>query len=151
MVADRCAAMLRLTLLSSALAFCASAAAQVSTLGDVKAQGGVRLSAQELRDLMPEAKVVSRTQGGSTRYWHNRPDGTFSATTDGRGQSGGRNLYATAEGTWRVTDEGRLCVTIAWPRSPDNWCRYMFRLDNKYYGAGTLSNESTASEFEFSK
>lgn len=151
MVADRCAAMLRLTLLPVLLAFCASAGAQVSTLGDVKAQGGVRLSAQQLRDLMPEANVVSRTQGGSTRYWHNRPDGTFSASTDGRGQSGGRNIYATAEGTWRVSDDGRLCVRIAWPRSPDDWCRYMFRLANKYYGAGTLSNESTASEFEFSK
>ena len=143
--------MLRPVLLFALLAFSSAAGAQVSTLGDVKARGGVQLSAQELRDLMPDANVVSRTQGGSTRYWHNRPDGSFSASTDGRGQSGGRNLYATAEGTWRVTDEGRLCVTIAWPRSPDNWCRYMFRLDNKYYGAGTLSNESTASEFEFRK
>lgn len=141
----------RRVLLFALLAFSSAAGAQVSTLGDVKARGGVQLSAQELRDLMPDANVVSRTQGGSTRYWHNRPDGSFSASTDGRGQSGGRNLYATAEGTWRVTDEGRLCVTIAWPRSPDNWCRYMFRLDNKYYGAGTLSNESTASEFEFRK
>jgi len=133
------------------LALSAPAAAQVSTLGDVKMKGGVRLSAQELRDLMPGATVVSRTQAGSTRHWQNRPDGTFTATSDGRGQSGGRNTYASGEGTWRVTDEGRLCVTIAWPRSPDDWCRYMFKLDDRYYGVGTLSNESTASEFEFTK
>src|SRR5690242_8023230 len=110
--------MLRPILLVAACAICSSADAQVSTLGDVKAQGGVQLTAQELRNLMPEANVVSRTQGGSTRYWHNRPDGTFSAVSDGRGQTGGRNAYANAEGTWRVTDEGRLCVSIPWPRAP---------------------------------
>jgi hypothetical protein len=141
--------MLRPLFFVAAYAICSSAGAQVATLGDVKAQGGVQLSAQELRNLMPEANVVSRTQGGSTRYWHNRPDGTFSAVSDGRGQTGGRNAYANAEGTWRVTDEGRWCVSIPWPRAPDNWCRYIFRLDEKYYGVGTLSNESTASEFEF--
>jgi hypothetical protein len=143
--------MLRPTILLAALAFCSPAGAQLSTLGDVKARDGVRLSVQELQDLMPDANVVSRTQGGSSRYWHNRPDGTLSAASDGRGQSGGRNSYASAEGTWRIADDGRLCVKIAWPRSPDDWCRYIFRLDNKYYGVGSLSNESTASEFEFSK
>jgi len=143
--------MLRVIVFLAASAFFSSAGAEVSTLGDVKAQGGVRLNAQELRNLMPEANVVSRTQGGSTRYWHNRPDGTFSAVSDGRGQTGGGTAYANAEGTWRVTDEGQLCVSIPWPRAPDNWCRYMFRLEGKYYGVGTLSNESTASEFEFRK
>jgi hypothetical protein len=129
----------------------AHAVAQVSTLGDVKAQGGIQLSAQELRNLMPDANIVSRTQGGSTRYWHNRPDGTLTAASDGRGQTGGGTAYASAEGTWRVNDDGKLCVSIPWPRTPDNWCRYMFRLESKYYGVGTLSNESTASEFEFAK
>ena len=133
------------------LLLCSPAGAQESSLGDVKAKGGVQLDVRELRDLMPGAKVVSRTQAGSTRSWQNRPDGTFTATSDGRGQSGGRNTYASGEGTWRVTDDGKWCVTIQWPRSPDNWCRYMFRLDDKYYGVGTLSNESTTSEFEFSK
>jgi len=135
------------------LAFALSppAGAQVSTLADVKAAKGVQLGAQELRDIMPGAKVVSRTQAGSTRRWQNKADGTFSATSDGRGQSGGRNTYASADGTWRVTEEGRLCVKIAWPRSPDDWCRYMFRLGDKYYGVGSLSDETPASEFEFSK
>ncbi|HUH92407.1 MAG TPA: DUF995 domain-containing protein [Casimicrobiaceae bacterium] len=127
------------------------AGAEIATFADVRAAHGVRLGAQELRELMPEAKVVSRTAAGSTRRWQNRPDGTFAATSDGRGQSGGRNSYATAEGTWRVTDEGKLCVKIPWPRSPDDWCRYIFRLDGKYYGVGSLSDEAPASEFEFSK
>ena len=127
------------------------AGAQVASFADVKAGNGVRLSADELRALMPGAKVVSRTQAGSTRRWENRADGTFTATTDGRGQTGGRNAYATANGTWRVTDDGQLCVKIPWPRSADDWCRYMFRLGDKYYGVRALTDEAAASEFEFSK
>jgi len=143
---------LRTILLLAGLTFCALASAQVSTFSDVRAAHGVQLSAEELRALMPGASVVSRTQAGSTRHWQNRDDGTFSATTDGRGVSGGRNTYASANGTWRVTDQGQLCVKIPWPRSPDNWCRYIFKVsDNKYYGVAALSAEAPASEFEFSK
>lgn len=69
----------------------------------------------------------------------------------GRTRPGGRNSYANAEGTWRVTDDGKLCVKIPWPRSPDDWCRYIFKLGEKYYGVGSLSDEAAASEFEFSK
>jgi hypothetical protein len=133
------------------LLICPSAGAQVSTLGEVKAKGGVQLTAQQLRDLLPGSLVVSRTQAGSTRSWQNRADGTFSATSDGRGRSGGPPAYVTVEGTWRVSADGRLCVTIPWPAAPEDWCRYMFRVENTYYGVGTLSNESTASELEVSK
>ena len=133
------------------LALCPVASAQVPTLADIKAGNGVQLSAQELRDLMPGAKVVSRTLAGSTRHWQNKPDGTLSATTDGRGVSGGRNAYATAQGTWHVTDTGRWCVKIPWPRAQDDWCRFIFKLGDKYYGVGSLSDEAAASEYEFSK
>lgn len=102
------------------LGLCPLAGAQVATYADVKAGKGTQLSAQELRELMPGAKVVSRTQAGSTRHWQNEPDGTFSATSDGRGVSGGRNAYATAEGLWQVTDKGRWCVKIPWPRAQDD-------------------------------
>jgi hypothetical protein len=143
--------MFRPTLATLLLALCPLASAQVSTYADVKAGKGAQLSARELRELMPGAKVVSRTPAGSTRYWQNRPDGTFSATSDGRGVSGGRNAYASAEGTWQVTDNGRWCVKIPWPRAQDDWCRYMFKLGDKYYAVSTLSDAAPANEFEFSK
>jgi hypothetical protein len=143
--------MLRPILVMLLPGLCPLAGAQVSTYADVKAGKGAQLSAQELRELMPGAKVVSRTQAGSTRHWRNKPDGTFSATSDGRGVSGGRNAYATAEGTWQVTDNGRWCVKIPWPRAQDDWCRYMFKLGDRYYGVSALSDEAPASEFEFSK
>lgn len=128
-----------------------AATVQVTTYADVKAQGGARVDGAELKLLMPDAKVISRTQAGSTRSWHNNPDGTFSASSDGRGTSGGRNTYSSAPGTWRVDGEGRLCVTIQWPRNPDDWCRFIFRVGTLYYAVGRLNDNAEASEFEFSK
>jgi uncharacterized protein DUF995 len=133
------------------LGFCSLASAQVTTFSDVKAKNGVQLSAAELQELMPGAKVVSRTQAGSTRSWTNKPNGTFSASSDGRGTGGGRNAYGFGEGTWRVADNGRLCVTIQWNRTPEDWCRYIFKVDKMYYGVGRLDDNAPASEFEFSK
>ena len=39
---------------------------------------------------------------GSTRRWQNKPDGTFTASSDGRGSSGGLNSYASSGGTWII-------------------------------------------------
>ena len=133
------------------LAFVGIATAQIATYADVKAQAGVRVDGAELKQLMPNAKVLSRTQAGSTRSWQNNADGTFTATSDGRGSSGGSNSYATAAGTWRVNESGQLCVAIKWPRNPDDWCRTMFRVGSKYYGVARLEDNAPASEFEFTK
>jgi hypothetical protein len=65
------------------LGACSIAIAQPATLAEVRSKNGVRLSASQVRELMPGAKVVSRTPAGSTRHWENKPDGTFSASTDG--------------------------------------------------------------------
>jgi hypothetical protein len=129
----------------------AAAGAQALTFADVKAKNATQLTADELRELMPGAKVVSRTQAGSTRYWQNKPDGTFTASSDGRGSCGGRNCSSTAPGTWRVQDNGTLCVTIKWPTAQDDWCRYIFKAGDKYYGVGRREDSAAASEFEFSK
>jgi len=142
--------MLRLIVAIASLGLCSLAGAQITTLADVKAKNGVQLSAEELKQLMPGAKVVSRTQAGSTRTWTNGADGTFVASTDGRGFSG-KTSYATAQGTWRVGDNGRLCVTIKWNVAQDDWCRVMFKVGDKYYGVGRLDDNAPASEFEISK
>jgi hypothetical protein len=139
--------MLRLCWVVVALGLCSAASAQVATLGDVKAQHGVELGTDELRKLMPGAKIVSRAPA-NTRLWENRPDGTFIASSEGRGTADGRS--ATGAGTWKVTDDGRLCVTIAWPRSPDNWCRHIYKLGDRYYGVGGADDKLVAHEFEFS-
>lgn len=142
--------MRRLSVAALALGLCSLARADVATLADVKAQHGVQLSADELRRFMPGAKVVSRVPVGSSRSWKNNPDGTFLASSDGRGSNGGSNALGKGPGTWRVTDEGKLCVTIKWPRNPDDWCRRIFKVGDKYYGVGGSDDNSVAHEFEFS-
>ena len=143
--------MFRIAVAAVAAGLSAAAAAQVPTYSDVKARNGVQLTTADLRQLVPGAKVVSRTQAGSTRTWENKLDGTLNATTDGRGVSGGRNAYTQSPGTWQVTEGGRYCVKIPWPRSPDDWCFYMFRVGDKYYGVGRLDDGATTMEFEFKK
>ena len=127
------------------------AGAQALTLADVKAKKATQLTADELRALMPGAKVVSRTPQGSTRYWQNKPDGIFTASSDGRGSCGGRNCPSTGAGTWRVQDNGTLCVTIKWPTISEDWCRYVFTAGDKYYAVGKHEDNAPANEFEFSK
>jgi hypothetical protein len=110
--------MFRLIVAIVSLGVCSLAGAQVTSLADVKAKNGVQLSAEELKQLMPGAKVIGRTQAGST---------------------------------WRVADNGRLCVKINWNVSPDDWCRVMFKVGDKYYGVGRLDDNAPASEFEILK
>jgi hypothetical protein len=133
--------------------FGASAIADVQALSfaEVKARNATQVSADDLQTLMPGAKVVNRTPDGSTRTWQNKPDGTFIASSDGRGSCGGRNCHASGTGTWRVRDNGTLCVTIKWPTQSEDWCRYVFKAGNKYYAVGKREDSAVANEFEFSK
>jgi hypothetical protein len=109
-------------------------------LTDVKAQGGQQLSVEELRALLPEAKVVSYTRTGSTRSWRNDADGTFAASSDGRGFRGGNP--GRARGTWHIGDNGTFCVTLEWPSITEQWCRYLFKLGDKYFGVKSLVDQS---------
>jgi hypothetical protein len=133
-------------------AVCGVAQAQVLTLADVKAQNAVQLSADDLRQLIPSAKVVSHTNAGSTRRWENASDGTMVASSDRKGVSAGRTYMTSGSGTWRVADNGTYCVTIKWSaRSTEEWCRHIFKDGDKYYGFGKLEDTAHANEFEFSK
>jgi len=142
---------MRLALFCTTLVVWSAAAADILVYADVKSNGGVQLSAAQLNELLPGAKVISKTQAGSTRTWQNKTDGTLSASTDGRGVSGGRNAYATGEGTWKVADDGRWCVKIGWPRNPDDWCRFMFKVGDKYYAVSRTEDSAQTMEFEISK
>ena len=121
-------------------------------LNDLKAQNGVQLSADELKQLMPNAKVVSHHKEGSTRRWTNEPDGKFVASSDQRRDISRLGKSASAPGTWHVGDNGTYCVTIDWRERSENWCRYIFKVGEKYYGVKTVTDGATiAHEFEFSK
>jgi Protein of unknown function (DUF995) len=122
-------------------------------LDDLKSQNGVQLTVDELKVLMPGAKVVSQAgTTGSTRRWTNDLDGKFVASSDNRSGSGGHGGNTTAQGTWSITDNGTYCVTLEWRRLTENWCRYIFKVGDKYYGVSSIDSGTTkAHEFEFSK
>jgi Protein of unknown function (DUF995) len=109
------------------------------------------VSAEELKQLIPGAKVVSRTDAGSTRNWENKTDGTFVASSDSAGKGSGRSRPGSGNGTWRVADDGTYCVAIEWNRTPEKWCRHIFKAADKYYGVAKLEDSAPAHEFEFSK
>src|SRR5664279_1318571 len=106
--------MFRLALAAALLALGSLAAAQAPNFTELKAKNPVQLSADELSQLIPGAKVVSRTNAGSTRMWTNKADGTLAASSDGRGATGGRGYASSAEGTWKLNGQGKWCVKIQW-------------------------------------
>jgi hypothetical protein len=120
-------------------------------LKDLKAQNGVQLSADELNQLLPNAKVTSYFSG-STRTWKNEPGGSFTALSDFRRSMKPGMAQATGQGTWHVGKDGAYCVSIDWPQRSEKWCRYLFKVGGKYYGVKSIDDESAiAHEFEFSK
>jgi hypothetical protein len=121
-------------------------------LNDLKAQNAIQLTVDELRQLLPGANMSRRTNAGSTHRWTNEPGGQMIVSSDGTGRFQGSGRGGTGKGTWHIGDNGTYCVTIEWNRSSDNWCRYLFRLGDKYYGVNSVANGTApAMEFEISK
>jgi hypothetical protein len=141
--------MFRLLVLSIALALPVVVQAADLLLSDLRARHAVELSADDLRQLMPNARVASVHENGSVRHWKNEPNGKFLASSNVRGKL--KTLPSQGRGTWRVSDDGTYCVTIEWPRLTENWCKYLFKLDGKYYGVDSVANpHAKALDFEFS-
>ena len=144
--------MLRALVVAVSLGACVVAAGQALPLADVKANGGVQLTADELKQLLPGTKVVNMNAAGSTRRWTNSPDGTVVASTDGHGASSGRNMPAAGQGTWHLADNGTYCVNIKWGvMVTEDWCSYMFKAGDKYYATRRLDDNAPAGKFDISK
>jgi hypothetical protein len=142
--------MLRHIIASVMLSLPLAAYAGGLVLNDIKAQNGVQLSVEELKQLLPNAKVVSYFKE-SKRRWTNEKDGNFMAWSDARAHAAiGKTIQG--KGTWHIGDNGTYCVTIDWPGRSENWCRYIFKVGGKYYGVKTVADGATiAHKFEFSK
>lgn len=124
-------------------------------LSDIKDANGQQLSVDELRSLMPGAHITNTIPNGSTRMWVNDTNGSLNASSDNKGNigSGGRNVQvAHATGTWSVNDNGSYCVNLEWRALTENWCRFMFKVGDKYYGVTSLANGAAiATEFRIEK
>jgi hypothetical protein len=144
--------MRRTILFAASMMVCSFASSQVLTLAEVKAKNATQLTADDLKQQLTGAKVVSQDIAGSTRRWENDPSGDFSASTDGRGgAAGGKPNPGTGSGTWKVDANGTYCAHIKWNRRSEDSCQYIFKAGDKYYGFETLDDKALANQFEFSK
>lgn len=104
------------------------AAAERLTFEQVRQANAARLSADELRTLVPGG-TYKLTAGRLQTTWSHTPDGKLS----GRRIVGGRN--DARNGTWRISDDGAYCVDAV-GNSPDDvvkWCRHVYRLNGALY------------------
>ncbi|VVD86892.1 hypothetical protein PCE31106_01410 [Pandoraea cepalis] len=137
------------------LALSSFAHADPMHLSDIQSANGQQLSVDELRTLMPGAHITHLANNGSTRKWINDTNGSLNATSDNKGSigSGSRaNQVAHATGTWSVNGNGSYCVNLEWRAMTENWCRFMFKVGDKYYGVTSLANGAAlATEFRIEK
>jgi len=127
--------------------FCGIAAAQ-EKLTVASLQNPQKLNADEVRALVTGAGVTSVSAAGSVRRWDNDASGKFVASS----RAVGARVPGQGQGSWHVSPEGQYCVTIDWRGSSENWCRFILKSGEKYYGASTDRNPSAAAyEMEFRK
>jgi hypothetical protein len=138
---------IKLLIAWTVVAFSTLALADEMTLADVKAKGANKLSAEDLKGLLPGATNRSETERAS-RSWNHGADGKLMAFAQGKaGASQGRGN--SGPGTWRVTDDGKYCVEVAWKQiSDEKWCRVVYKLGDSYYGFSDDTNE-TAKGYAF--
>jgi len=136
---------------------CASALAQAQQssnlkLRDLLAKGAKQLSVAEVQETVPGAKVTSVSASGVTRRWANDADGKFIASGFDPTTTTPRMRSFQGSGSWRIGENGKYCVTVEWPRATEQWCRVLFKLDDKYYAVKSADDENAdAHELEFRK
>ena len=106
-------------------------------LRDLTAQNAVKLAAAEVKALASGASVQTVSGQGNLRTWKNSKDRTlFASTPPGPGKTRG----GQGKGTWHVADNGTYCVQIEWENVSENWCRFIYRMGDKYYGVKSGSD-----------
>jgi hypothetical protein len=109
-------------------------AQEASVVSDLDSQNPVKLTKEELNQLLPGAKMSRNTARGNTHTWTNEIGGSFVVRSDGRSQSG---IAGAVPGKWHVSDDGRYCVSMDWKGAPEEWCRVLIKAGDKYYAANS--------------
>ncbi|HEV3425129.1 MAG TPA: hypothetical protein VG105_15395 [Paraburkholderia sp.] len=79
------------------------------------------LTKDELQQMIPGSQVVSTGQRGFLRRWTNDPSGSFEASWET--PAGVKRASGSAPGTWHISEDGKYCVHIEWPRlQSETWC-----------------------------
>ena len=104
--------------------------ARVQTVGELRQAGGSQLTAAEAATTLTGAKVESIGGANRKRTFENTARGTLYATSasqDGYGSA------SKASGDWSVREDGAYCVKVNWNTGPEEWCRFLLVLDNRYF------------------
>ena len=107
-----------------------------ANISEVMQQSGVKLSAEELKALLPGSAVSGFNNAGGQFSMSLNPDGSMSGNTsvlDAR-----RGAPAGLSGTWRVSDEGKYCYesTNLKTKETDKRCVSVFRAGDAYFMSG---------------
>lgn len=101
-------------------------------LRDLTSQNAVKLSAPEVQALASGASVQTVSGQGHLRTWKNSADGKLLASV---AAGPGRPRGGSGKGIWQVAENGTYCVQIEWESRSEQWCRFIYRLGDKHYGA----------------
>ncbi len=134
----------------------ACAQAQSLTMRDLEGKNLRTLSLDEVKQLLPGAKMSRISQRGNRHFWTNDSDGKFVASSDNMGGGGtviGGGRPSTAPGKWHISEDGRYCVLIEWKGVPtEEWCRFVLDTSDGYYMTrSTTVGTERVEKFEIKK
>ena len=115
---------------AAAAAVAVAAADPIITAQELIDRGAVRVPVDAVKALLAAGariETIAPTSGNS-QIWTNEPSGNFIASSKGK-----LGATSTAQGTWKVTDDGLYCVEIAWKGGGEQWCHAVYLLDSTTY------------------
>lgn len=107
-----------------------AAADPIITAQELIDRGAVRVPVDAVKALLAAGARIETIAptSGNTQLWTNEPSGNFIASSKGK-----LGATSTAQGTWKVTDDGLYCVEIAWKGGGEQWCHAVYLLDSATY------------------
>jgi hypothetical protein len=112
--------------LSGFIAFLLSTASLAQT--PVTTDASNPLSKADASQLLQGATVEFTSTRGNQLRWKNEADGTMLASSQ---RSNGKST--TRQGSWKIDEKGRFCVSIDWPSNLEEWCRSIVKDGDLYY------------------
>lgn len=131
-------------LLSVCTMFCSAAVAQDAVTSGTAQDGGKRITAAELAQIVPGTTVRNRAASGSMRHWTYERDGTIGGMRSDRAGQIGAASGPFGGGTckYRIdSTKDQLCHELTWTPHVyqrtggiDSFCHSMFIMGNRIFG-----------------
>ncbi len=129
-----------------------TAHSQDAKLGEILGKQAQKQTKEDVEKLVVGANVYNRGLQ-SERWWDNAPDGKVKGARGAGSFSHNRSF--TGDGTWQVNEQGQYCVDLVWGstnKTPEKWCRFLFKVGDDYFGAASETNpDSAAFALKFKK